>query len=721
LHESIHIWMKKTCIPILFLVAFLLLTGCTSPTSNSGNSTQGTPAFSVTDLKGGSNFIAGQDIIITGSGFGDSLRTPNGGLNSVSFMPRSSGSSPVNSIGYASWSDTRIQCTIPIINTASGSYLVQVNLVTPTSVTNLEAPSTISITSFEGPVITSINPLTVNQGGNVTIFGDNFGPEIDDTYESAQDGGSVQFWTPPKFVNYVSQDKTTIWTRTMVICRVPASVPTGQAEVAVVTGTNLTSIHYAMNIVGPADPTISTITPSTLDVGATTPITITGTNFGKNSGAGTVIFQPVKGMPVTINSVTSWNDTKIVCPTVPAITAGEGTVSVTVVPAGRNSTNSYGIVIANVGSLLHGPRLGLITQKTATISWDTRDTETGEVQWGTSTAYTQSQKENASTPYHRLMVQGLSPSTTYHYAVVAGGQTAADHTFTTAPPDGTGTFTFATMADNRGHSDQADLQSISPAFLNILNQVAKQKPAFALHAGDIFYGNTQSTVVYQLYDSFKSGTDPFAGDISILFSPGNHEMQELTDPEGNTVDPLALFNQEFAQPDQLAGHEGTTYSFDWGNSHFVSVDSCHYNRSSPYQGMAYVDDEIIAWLDGDLKSAQDRKVRHIFVFSHANAFSKWSLYFQGSVDPAQRDKLWNILTKYKVDAYICGHDHTFNDKLGTNGIVQWLNGNSGSISPGEGPNEFTIWHVNGDVVEAELLDENGQITYKRTIQSSQPK
>ena len=62
--------MKKTCTIILFLVALLLLSGCTSSEGNSGNISRGTRAFYVTDLNGGTNFIAGQDIIITGSGFG---------------------------------------------------------------------------------------------------------------------------------------------------------------------------------------------------------------------------------------------------------------------------------------------------------------------------------------------------------------------------------------------------------------------------------------------------------------------------------------------------------------------------------------------------------------------------------------------------------------------------------------------------------------------------
>ncbi len=50
--------------------------------------------------------------------------------------------------------------------------------------------------------------------------------------------------------------------------------------------------------------------------------------------------------------------------------------------------------------------------------------------------------------------------------------------------------------------------------------------------------------------------------------------------------------------------------------------------------------------------------------------------------------------------------------------VQWLNGNSGSTGTGNG--RWTLWSIDGDTATARLLDENGNVTYTRAIQSSQP-
>jgi hypothetical protein len=737
--------MKHTYRTMILLLCIALaggtlawLAGCGGGGSNDqiisnynpgGTSSSTSTITSITDNEGGTNYVSGQEIVIRGSGFGATRAikvTKDGGQSTVTFKPNGTGASPVTAATYPQWSDTQITCTIPTDGVVTNKYQVQVNVVNSSGTMVIAAPEVITISSAAAANIISISPLTANQGATITIHGDGFGAEVDDAYESVQDGGYIIFGTLPMNVQPggepgIQQNTTSYWSRTMVICQVPATVPAKSVSINVVPyGNQNLAGHSNLNVVGPTAPTIGTISPATLDTGATTPITIAGTYFGSSKGTGKVTFQPETGTPVPVTTVTSWSDKKIILPTPSDATKGNGSVFVTVTTGSGAATNAYAFNVNSVGPLLHGPRLGLITQTNTTISWDTRDSEIGEVKWGTSTTYTGSLKETSATTHHRLMVEGLTKATTYHYAVVAGGKTMTDHTFTTAPEDGANTFSFVYMADNRGSSDQADLISISPGFDNILKQILKLKPAFSLHAGDLFYGNQYTAVVEPLYDSFKRGTDPMCGDISMLISPGNHEMQPLTDPEGNSVDPNVLFSQQFAQPNQFPGYDGTTFSFDWGNSHFVSVDTCHYDITLPNQGIAYISTPQLDWLEADLKSAQAKKVRHIFVYSHANAFRepKSTLYYLGSVNQGQCDRFVAILLKYKIDAYLCGHEHLFDDQLGQNGLVQWLNGNSGSVATGK--NQFTLWKINGDSAQAQVLNEDGSTFYTRTIKSSQP-
>jgi hypothetical protein len=297
------------------------------------------------------------------------------------------------------------------------------------------------------------------------------------------------------------------------------------------------------------------------------------------------------------------------------------------------------------------------------------------------------------------------------------------------------------MADNRGQTTPDDVKGLPKAFLDIVNLAVSKKTSFVLHAGDIFHAKWD--YLDTLYSNFKHTTKDLAANTPFLISPGNHEMdQNGTVPEGD--DPLTVFNQQFAQPtgpDPLnlitSHYPGSVFSFDWGNSHFVSIDNCRYDTTKSGSGMYQVSMEELNWLKRDLQDAQSRGVRHIFVVSHANAFAsenESSGPKEGMVVyKDQRDALWQILVDYNVDAYITGHKHSSNDQWGqksgtkwdNHSVVHWMNGDSGSVfdasdNPLPGQNHWTLWTVTGDTVTAELYNDLGNRVHKRVIQSSQP-
>ncbi|MCI0476503.1 MAG: metallophosphoesterase, partial [Anaerolineales bacterium] len=300
-------------------------------------------------------------------------------------------------------------------------------------------------------------------------------------------------------------------------------------------------------------------------------------------------------------------------------------------------------------------------------------------------------------------------------------------------------FTFVSMADNRGLTTPHDEKDLPKAFHDILGLVISKKPSFVLHAGDIFHA--QWGVLGKLYNNFKQATDALTANTPFLISPGNHEMYLVgTVPAG--VDPLAVFNEQFAQPtgpdplNLITDHyPGSVFSFDWGNSHFVSIDNCRYDPTKPDSGMYQVSDAELLWLENDLKNAQSRGVRHIFVMAHANAFVAPGTEAVGmALYPSERDRLWQILVNYNVDAYITGHMHIFNDEWGqksgtkwdNSNVVHWMNGDSGSVfdssgNPVPGQNHWTLWIVKGDTVTAELYNDLGIKVYSRIIQSTQPR
>ena len=370
-----------------------------------------------------------------------------------------------------------------------------------------------------------------------------------------------------------------------------------------------------------------------------------------------------------------------------------------------------------------GPRVGRVTATEAVVSWDLQSPAHSAISYRVAgeREFTGKVLSNKETTRHSVTITNLKPDTVHEFQV-EGHPTVGS--FRTAAADTT-KFVFVTMGDNRGQSDDDDIKGLPQPFINIINDAVKRSPVFAVNVGDLFYGKNSDISKFQLlYQSFKTAIQPLASTTSYLISPGNHEMSPFKsskDPVG--FDPVALFNQEFQQPGPLQGYEGFVFSWDWGKVHLVSIATNHFDTklSPPHYGMYTISDAQITWLDTDLQKAKSNGAQFILVFGHSNAYvnPSWPksdppLADLDNTDSKQRDKFWAVLTKYKADIYVCGHQHLFDDSITVNGVVQWLNGNSGSVVDGK-PNQYTVWTVNGSTLTAELVNDAGVTTYTRTF------
>jgi phosphodiesterase/alkaline phosphatase D-like protein len=113
------------------------------------------------------------------------------------------------------------------------------------------------------------------------------------------------------------------------------------------------------------------------------------------------------------------------------------------------STNASGVVVSPDAtfttasltsgfSITAGPTVSNITGSSATIEWSLNSVGTGQVQYGTTTAYGQVSILELSYKFssHRQTISGLAPGTTYHYRVISANTSAvqvvsSDATFTT--------------------------------------------------------------------------------------------------------------------------------------------------------------------------------------------------------------------------------------------------------------------------------------------------
>lgn len=371
-----------------------------------------------------------------------------------------------------------------------------------------------------------------------------------------------------------------------------------------------------------------------------------------------------------------------------------------------------------------GPRVGMVTAADAVISWDTVSAAQGmtvSYRIKGESEFTGKVVSSKNTTRHSVTLTNLKPGTVYEYQV-AGHPTTGS--FRTSSPDTT-KFVFVSMADNRGQSDKDDIISLPATFKAIIADAVKRNPVFAVNAGDLFYGKSPDRDTFKkLYTSFKNAIQPLASITPYYISPGNHEMSPFThnnDKPG--FDPVALFNEEFQQPGPLKGYEGFVYSWDYGKVHFVSIATNHFDEkvTTPKHAMYHISDAQITWLDTDLQKARDNGAQFIIVFGHSNAFvgtgGDWAKADSdvgdlNNTDHIQRDKFWAVLAKHKTDAYVCGHRHFSDDSIVKDGVVQWMNGDSGSVvaaNPLDTPssNRYTVWTVDGATITAALVDSTG--------------
>jgi hypothetical protein len=113
--------------------------------------------------------------------------------------------------------------------------------------------------------------------------------------------------------------------------------------------------------------------------------------------------------------------------------------------------------------------------------------------------------------------------------------------------------------------------------------------------------------------------------------------------------------------------EGSTYSFEYGNAHFVIINQ--YYATGAGSSTACVYDAWYNWLVEDLAQNQQPLV---FVVGHEPAFPRGSRHCGDSLDeddcggnyldwdnPARplRDKFWALLNSHNVVAHFAGHEH----------------------------------------------------------------
>jgi predicted phosphodiesterase len=170
------------------------------------------------------------------------------------------------------------------------------------------------------------------------------------------------------------------------------------------------------------------------------------------------------------------------------------------------------------------------------------------------------------------------------------------------------------------------------------------------------------------------------------------------------------------------GAEDSTYSFDYGNSHFVALNE-YYDGRSDATSKGDVPEAALAWLKDDLAATRQPL---IWVFGHKPIQSlpdmdNGKVGHKGesvTMNAGRLDRFIQLLKQYHVRAYICGHTHK-TSVAKVKGIWQADSGHSRGGGDKTTPSTFLKFRVSGsrawvDIYRADANGEHYQL--RKTVE-----
>lgn len=381
------------------------------------------------------------------------------------------------------------------------------------------------------------------------------------------------------------------------------------------------------------------------------------------------------------------------------------------------------------GELVRGPYLQKATPTSMTFRWRTNAPSTGVVHYGTSASkLTKTTTESSATTEHEVTITGLKPSTQYFYSVGTADATlqgTAENFFYTFPTEGsTKKVRIWSLGDFGNHS--ARQYNVKNAFKDYVKGIGDPYIDLWLWLGDNAYNRGQDAEYQRNVFSTDTGYagDRFMKQTPIFATPGNHDYASNNDLRVSLNIPYyqVISHPTNGEAGGVPSGSESYYSFNYGNIHFVSLDSDRYDDSTYKASNVRFGEGSpqLAWLKQDLAAAQNNsKITWIIAYWHHPPYTKGT--HDSDKEKQLRDVRMNllpVLEQYRVDLVMGGHSHvyersgllkghygdelTFDASTHTAGSANKTGSDSGKSgshfvkSRKATVNEGTIYVVNGD-------------------------
>lgn len=313
--------------------------------------------------------------------------------------------------------------------------------------------------------------------------------------------------------------------------------------------------------------------------------------------------------------------------------------------------------LAGYAQLIREPYLQAATPTSIVVRWRTDVPSTSLVRYGpSSNNLNQSVSDNNAVTEHEIKISGLSPKTRYFYSVGSSGtvfQGDGSTYFETTPVKGeAGKYRFGVLGDCGTNSaiqihvrDQL-INYLGPNYMNALLLLGDNAYSFGTDAE--YQSNFFNHYMGNLLK--RSPTYP---------APGNHDYNN--DNADRQNDHKVAYYDVFTMPKNgeaggVASETEAYYSYDYGNVHFLSLDS--YGKEDQSTRLYDTLGKQVQWVKADLAANTNKD--WVVAYWHHPPYTMGTHNSDTENELIKiRENFIKILERYGVDLIICGHSHAY--------------------------------------------------------------
>lgn len=335
-----------------------------------------------------------------------------------------------------------------------------------------------------------------------------------------------------------------------------------------------------------------------------------------------------------------------------SLVAGVNRLAVEVHQSSRTSSDvSFDLELATLDAsqaplLTRGPYLQMGTASSMLVRWRSNVAHPGRVRYGTDPSnLVMASDERIATLDHQVVLDGLLPKTKYYYSVgttttpLAGDLT---HFFVTAPPSGVAASTRVWVL---GDSGSANIYQAAVRDAYYKYTGSRHTNLWLMLGDNAYQDGTDAEYQQAVFDVYPSMLRK-----AVLWPTlGNHDghTADSATQTGPYYDIFTLPTQ--GQAGGVASGTEAYYSFDYGNIHFICLDSYETSRSAA--------GAMATWLRNDLLATS---ATWVVAFWHHPPYSKGSHDSDVEREMVQmRQNILPILEDGGVDLVLSGHSHSY--------------------------------------------------------------